>query len=364
MSGDLLFLAGKNALKRIRDHGLAPDDVSIVAGAAGAAKWIAIAELDKAVFSQWIKGRTRPLHLYGTSIGSWKLAAAALSDPVPALDALVDAYVHQRYPGRITQEKVMAACRGMLDACFPEARVSEILSHPVMRFSLSTVRCKGAAGSDSIPVQFLGLALGYLLNRARRSLLGVFFERAFFHDPRENPAFFEKSEFPTQRVPLHGGNFRHALLATSSIPLVMKGIRNISGALPGMYRDGGILDYHPASFSPQDGEGVILYPHFSTRIVPGWFDKSLHARRAEPGHLKDMLVVAPSPDFVSRLPYGRIPDRSDFKTFYGRDDERIAFWKEAASMGRRLADDFMESVLGGSIRTKVRSLEAYQGSRS
>lgn len=364
MNDDLLFLAGKNALMRIRDGGLEPDDVTIVAGAAGAAKWIAIAELDKAVFCEWLKGRERPLSLYGTSIGSWKLAAAALSDPASGLDTLADSYIHQIYHGRITPEKVMAECRRMLDLCFPEPRATEILSHPVMRFCLSTVRCRGAAGSDLVPIQFLGLSLAYLLNRASRRLLGMMFERAFFHDPRANPDIFPRSEFPTQRVPLHGGNFHRALLATASIPLVMHGIRDIPGASSGVYRDGGILDYHPASFSPHREEGIILYPHFSTRIVPGWFDKSLPARSPDPEHLRNMLVLAPSPDFMSRLPNGRIPDRSDFRTFYGRDRERIAFWREAAFQGKRLAECFMESVLGGSIRAKVGSLEAFQGMKS
>jgi len=125
-----------------------------------------------------------------------------------------------------------------------------------------------------------------------------------------------------------------------------------------MYRDGGILDYHPASFSPKDDDGIILYPHFSTRLIPGWFDKTLNGRNADPAHMQNMLMLVPAPEFVARLPLGRIPDRADFKTFDGRDAERIAFWKEATARGKRLADDFMESVLSGSIRAKVRPLES------
>ncbi|MBN2298945.1 MAG: patatin-like phospholipase family protein [Deltaproteobacteria bacterium] len=359
MNGDLLFLAGKNAWKRIHDGGLGPEDVSVVAGAAGAAKWLIISELDKVIFSQWFKDRVKPLLLYGTSIGSWKLASAALSDPVSAINALADAYIHQKYNGRVTPKKVKEECRKILDACFPKERISEILSHPVMRFNLTAVRCRGVTGSEKTPVQFLGMALAFMLNRASRRLLSIFFERAFFYDPRENPAFFQQSEFPLQRVPLDSDNFRHALLATGSIPLVMNGIRDISGAQAGIYRDGGILDYHPSSFSPKQDSGIILYPHFSTRLIPGWFDKNIRRRNADPEHTKDMLMVVPSPEFVSRLPYGRIPDRADFKTFDGRDDERITFWKEAASQGKRLADTFMESVLSGSIRTQVRHLETY-----
>lgn len=359
MKSELLFLAGKNVWERIRDRGLHPDDVTVVAGAAGAAKWLIISELDKVIFSQWFKDRVKPLHLYGTSIGSWKLASAALSDPVSAIDALAEAYTEQRYNGRITPQRVKEECRKIMDACFPKQRVAEILSHPVMRFNLTAVRCRGAAGSEKTSIQVLGLALGWLLNRVNRGLLALFFERAFFYDPREEPPFFEKSEFPIQRVPLNGDNFPHALMATSSIPLVMRGIRDISGAQTGVYRDGGILDYHPASFSPQEDQGIILYPHFSTRLIPGWFDKTLNGRNADPEHMRNMLMLVPSPEFVARLPLGRIPDRADFKAFDGRDTERIAFWKDATVEGRRLADDFMESVLSGSIRAKVRPLETY-----
>ncbi len=358
MNDDLLFLAGKNAFERIRDGGLSPEDVSVVAGAAGAAKWLVISELDKIIFSQWFKDRVKPLLLYGTSIGSWKLASATLSDPVSAIDALANAYIHQQYNGRVTPKRVREECRKILDACFPKDRIAEILNHPVMRFNLTAVRCRGVTGSEKISVQFLGLAMAFLLNRVSRKFLSIFFERAFFYDPRENPDFFQKSEFPIQRVPLDDENFRHALLATSSIPLVMGGIRDIAGAVAGVYRDGGILDYHPASFSPKNEKGVILYPHFATRLIPGWFDKNIRRRSADPEHMKDMLMLVPSPEFVSRLPFGRIPDRADFKTFDGRDSERITFWKESTSMGKRLADDFMESVLSGSIRTKVRRLEA------
>ncbi|HOI05742.1 MAG TPA: patatin-like phospholipase family protein [Deltaproteobacteria bacterium] len=361
MDGDLLFLAGKNAWERIKQNGLRPGDISVVAGAAGAAKWLAIAELDKVIFSRWLKDRTGPLHLYGTSIGSWKLASAVQSDPETAIDALADAYIHQKYNGRVTPRRVKEECRKILDSCFPGQHVSRILSHPVMRFNLTAVRCRGVTGSDTKAIQFLGLALAFLLNRASRRLLSLFFERAFFYDPREEPPFFEESEFPIQRVPLDEGNFRHALLATSSIPLVMDGIRDIAGANAGVYRDGGILDYHPASFSPKEDRGIILYPHFSTRLIPGWFDKTLRRRNAHPEHQKDMLMLVPSPQFISRLPFGRIPDRADFKTFDGREDERVAFWKEATSMGKILADEFMESVLSGSIRTKVMRLEGQPG---
>ncbi|HPS94570.1 MAG TPA: patatin-like phospholipase family protein [Deltaproteobacteria bacterium] len=361
MHDDLLILAGKIAWERIREQGLDPGDISVVAGASGAAKWLIISELDKAIFGPWMKDRRKPLLLFGTSIGAWKLAAASQNDPAAALDALADAYIHQYYKGRVTAGEVTREGRRILDAFIPQERVPEILSHPWMRFSLSTVRCRGFTASRGIFPQMVGLGTAFLANAASRRLLSLFFERALFCDPRGNPGFFQESEFPIQRIPLNDDNFRPALLASGSIPLAMEGVMGIPGARPGVYRDGGILDYHPSSFGLAGENGIVCYPHFSMRLIPGWFDKALHTRKPAPACLDHLLLLVPSPEFVSRLPYGRIPDRKDFERFHGRDTERVAFWKEAVSKGRRLADAFMESVLGGSIRTKVRRLEDHLG---
>ena len=96
---DLLFLAGHRAYERIRSGGLSADDVNMVVGASGAAKWLVLPGLESALFGQWFTGRKKPLHLYGTSIGSWKSAAAAQQNPQAAFDRLAQAYIHQHYQG-------------------------------------------------------------------------------------------------------------------------------------------------------------------------------------------------------------------------------------------------------------------------
>ncbi len=354
---DLVFLAGRTAFERIQDAGLQPEDVAVVAGASGAAKWLIISELDKAIFSQWLKDRKTPLPLFGTSIGSWKLAAAAQDDPSSAFETLAQSYIHQHYEGKVTPKQVTAEGWRILDSYLPQEKVKEILSHPVMRFNLCAVRCKGLTATRKIFLQLLALGISSLANRISPRLLSLLFERTLFHDSRDPSSLFDKSEFPLQRVPLDEKNFRRALMASGSIPLAMEGVTGIPGAHEGVYRDGGILDYHPSSFYPGEGTGIVLYPHFYSRLIPGWFDKSLPWRSPRPEHLKNMLLLAPSQEFISRLPYGSIPDRKDFVRFHGRDEERIAFWNEARREGERLADDFMESVLSGSIRTKVMPLE-------
>jgi hypothetical protein len=112
ISGNLFFLAGHRAYERIRMSGLAPDDVKMVVGASGAAKWLVLHGLDSALFGTWFRGRTSPLHLYGTSIGSWKSAAASRRDPLEGFDSLAQAYIHQYYKGKIIRDQVARERRG------------------------------------------------------------------------------------------------------------------------------------------------------------------------------------------------------------------------------------------------------------
>jgi hypothetical protein len=54
--------------------------------------------------------------------------------------------------------------------------------------------------------------------------------------------------------------------------------------------------------------------------------------------------VAPSPEFLGKLPRGKLIDRSDFK-FYGLNhDARILAWKQAMDEGERLRDEFAAFV--------------------
>jgi len=55
MTGLLEIRAGKSAFKHITENGLQPNDISYVFGASGAAKWLAIYGLDRAIFGQWLK---------------------------------------------------------------------------------------------------------------------------------------------------------------------------------------------------------------------------------------------------------------------------------------------------------------------
>lgn len=139
------------------------------------------------------------------------------------------------------------------------------------------------------------------------------------------------------------GSWRFAaLLASASIPMVMSGVVNIPGAPAGLYRDGGLLDYHLDL--PYQQPGVVLYPHFTDRIIPGWFDKPLPWRKSNASHVQDVLLVSPSADYLASLPNGKLPDRRDFEKYLGDDVGREKSWRRAIAESERLGDDFMELV--------------------
>ena len=62
---------------------------------------------------------------------------------------------------------------------------------------------------------------------------------------------------------------------------ILEGIANIPRAPTGIYWDGGIIDYH-LHLPYHQAKGLVLYPHFTDRIVPGWLDKAMPWRRASP----------------------------------------------------------------------------------
>ncbi len=52
--------------------------------------------------------------------------------------------------------------------------------------------------------------------------------------------------------------------------------------------------------------------------------------------------------------YHKIPNRTDFRTFLGRDRERVAYWQAVLDRGEGLASEFMEVMQSGRIREQVR----------
>jgi hypothetical protein len=350
----LSIFAGQKALTILRDEGLRLDRVKVLAGAAGGPKWLVLHGMDKALFTR-LTQRRHPLFLIGASIGTWRFLCAAMGDG--ALGRFREAYIEQRYRGKPTPRKVTEESLRILKQLMGKCSAEKALAHPVLRLNILTVRSRHLVGDSRNIVQSLGLTGAVFANLAQRKLLRYFFERTLFYDQRGNPPFSPLNDFPTRQVPLSPANLLPAVLASGSIPLVMEGIQNIPGALAGTYRDGGMIDYHiDIDLLKGDDDSLILYPHYTDRIVPGWLDKRLAWRTPVSASMDNLVLLAPSRAFVSALPFGKIPDRDDFVRFFGQDAERIAYWRAVVAAGERIAEEFMEAMDSGKIRERVKPL--------
>ncbi len=354
--------AGKNAYAKIKVAGLTPDDVKVVAGAAGGPKWLILSNLDRALFGNWFCGRKNPLFLVGSSIGAWRFAAASQNDFLAAIDRFQQAYIHQTYDTKPTPADVSRESQKILNRMMAVDGETAVLSHPYLRLNIMSVRSKGLIGQDKKSTLLPGLLLTALGNTVSRRFLKIFFERALFHDTRDLPPFYRMNEFPIHRVGLSVKNLKPALMASGSIPLVMSGVQDIAGAPAGVYRDGGVIDYHLDIPFLNDNSGIVLYPHFTDRIIPGWLDKQIPWRRPNMAHMDNVLLLTPSREFLDRLPHGKIPDRNDFYKFNGQDAQRIAYWNTAVDQGANIADEFMECVESGRIRDRIRPIEEMMAS--
>jgi hypothetical protein len=352
----ITVLAGRQALAHIRDQGLRPGDIGVVAGAAGGPKWLVLGGLDRAVFSSWLTRRTGPVALVGSSIGAWRFSAIAQGMDSGAYDRFEHTYIRQRYSPSPRASEVSRVSREIMDAFLDEDGVRAVLNHPVFRLNVLTVRCRGASSSEDRYLQGASLLAAMTANALNRRLLGLFFCRTLFSDPRGSGDFMAEDGLPMQRVALKPENLKNAVLASGSIPVVMEGVRDPQGAMPGVYRDGGLIDYHLDL--PYTTPGLVLFLHYRDRIIPGWFDKLLPWRKPEAENVQKVVLVSPSRDFVSRLPCGRIPDRDDFKVFKGRDSERMRCWQQVVDASRALGDEFMGLVHSGRIRHVIRPLDA------
>ncbi|MEW6077925.1 MAG: patatin-like phospholipase family protein [Thermodesulfobacteriota bacterium] len=360
MSKDLLFFAGKKALSIIREEGLKPGRVQVVTGAAGGPKWLVLYGLNRLLFTRFFAGRSDPLHLIGSSIGAWQFAAASVRDPGAAFDRLKEAYIHQRYETKPTPAEVSRESERVLAGYIGDDEIRQVLAHPFFRPAFVTARCARAALASETPLrQIPALGLAAAGNAVSRASLRLFFQRVLFQHPAADGFWNGLNGFSDRRVTLSQENFRAAVMASGSIPLVMSGVSDIPGAPSGVYRDGGIIDYHMNLPFPCDPDRIVLFPHYIPRIVPGWFDKKITWRKPVPAWLDNVLLAAPSPDFVAGLPYGKISDRNDFKLLHRRDEERFRYWETVAGQSRLLADDFEQAVASGDIRDRVRPFDFF-----
>ena len=345
---DIVILAGPKARQHLEGHGLRARDIAIIPAAAGGPKGLIFQKLDQWMFGEWLPSSPRERTLIGASIGAWRMAAACLPNPAAAFEHLGELYCEQAYPPNSPPSLITDSSRDFLKQLIGE-REQDILNHPHYRLQVLVSRGLGILKNPRLNLTAsTGFGLAILSNLIARNQLASYLARTIVGDARD-PAFWLKAKFDafdTQFVPLSQDNLSSALLASGTLPFIMQPVTALPGAPAGTYWDGGLIDYHLAfPYSRVAGNpegGLVLYPHFSTHIVPGWFDKTLPWRRAgtgsQRGWLDNMVLVAPSRRFLQTLTRSKLPDRNDFR-FYGQNNAlRALNWKLAIGEGERLRD--------------------------
>ena len=353
-SNALELRAGPKALAHIKAHGLRAADIAAIPAAAGGPKGLILQALDQWLFGTWLPSAPRVRSLVGASIGAWRMAAACHADPAAAFKRLGDHYAGQRYPKDPSPELIRDMCLQLLGD-FMGGHEAEIVGNPHFRLHILAVRGLGLLSEpkrkSTVAFGFAGATLSNTLGRKR---LAGHLERVVIGDARNeldwlNPGF---DEFSTRFATLSQDNLAQALLSSGTLPMVMPPVAGIPGAPPGTYWDGGLIDYHlPFPYHKLHSEtepGLVLYPHFGPRIVPGWLDKAMPWRHSLPKARSDwynnVLLLSPSPAFLATLPHGKLLDRKDFH-LYGLDhDARIRDWQQAIGQAQKLRDEFAAFV--------------------
>ena len=230
-----------------------------------------------------------------------------------------------------------------------------MLAHRRLAVSFVVARLKGLTTADSKPAQMLGYGLAFLSHTARPTRLGRPRRTLRIFRGGTPPLSIGADHFRTAWLPLsRADNIADAILASGTLPLMMERIERIDGAPAGHYVDGGIIDYQ-MDLAHADPNKVLFIPHYESRIVPRWFDKSLRWKKAAP-HRPHAGAQPLARAGRAALPGKRIPSRKDFKTMRGDDAARLSAWRAALDASERMADEFRELVATGKLEAAVEAL--------
>jgi hypothetical protein len=294
--------------------------------------------LDRVLAASLLRHRSRPLQLLGSSIGTWRHACLSQPDPIAALERFEAAYVAQSYSEAPTPAEVSKVATDILQHVFGAEGVQYLVEHPVLHNHIVTARAVGVAKSTGKLGIAAGMGIAALGNAVHRAGLAPHFRRVVFsHEQGQLPGLV--SGFGTTSVKLTTANLVSALKASGAIPLVLEPERNIAGAPPGIYWDGGIIDYHFA-LPRESRSGLILYPHFTDTLTPGWFDKFLPWRSGLAARCEDLVLISPSQALVESLPFGKIPDRRDFQRLDSAERQR--YWHTCIAASHAMGEEFAE----------------------
>lgn len=335
----LRLIAGETARQRIEENGLSPELVRMIVGASGGPKWLILNGLDKYILGDWLADADHKIDLIGSSIGAWRMACAAHPDAGRIYTALADEYLGYEHLETDRAEDITCKSYKILNSVFTDEDRIKITNNPKRALHIVAVKCKGLLASPNRVLEGMGLLASAGANALSRDSLVKFFERAVFYTGDQVVLSDQWGDYNRHDIKLLPEALADVLMASGSIPFVVSAITDIAGSPKGVYRDGGVIDYH-FDIPWRLDDGIVLYPHFYGHLVPGWFDKSIKTRRATADTLDHQLLLAPNDDFVASLPNGSIPDRKNFQDY--SDEERLKIWHTVIRESGRMADEFAE----------------------
>jgi hypothetical protein len=348
--------AGKRAYELIRAGGFSLDRIATYFGPAGGPRWLVASGFDLTLLREGALGKRQPVWLVGASAGAWRFAAWLQPEAEQSYRALMEAYISAAYGRKDSPETILQSLNAIIESYIADDALPFALASKRYRLAILTSRAKHFTASDRPWVQKAGFILGFLANVLHPTLVHHFAERVVFYYGVQPPDFCLRKGFRGRFFPLSEVNFKAAVIASGAIPIAVAGVRDIFGAPHGVYRDGGLIDYHINQDYRTRSGGLTLFFHHQERIIPGWMDKGLKRRRPPEGFLDSVVMVYPSEGFVESLPDGRIPDRSDFETFIDDPATRIANWRRTVALSAPLGEEFLEMIASGRLKDAVEKL--------
>jgi hypothetical protein len=327
---NICIKAGKRAYEIIQDGGFHFDRVTTYFGPATGPRWLIASGFDLALLKNGLLGRSKAIHLVGSSAGAMRFAAWLQPEPEKSYRTLMESYIGITYKRNDTPATVLESLVNLANAYIEDDALSFALANKKYRLAIITARAKNLVASELKWVQRIGIGICFLFNAINQSYIHDFAERVVFYNGPKPPHFCLRPGYRGRFIRLNEINFKYAVMASGAIPLVVAGIIDIFGAPSGVYRDGGLIDYHLThNYAPTD-EDIILFFNHQERIIPGWLDKRLSYRRPQADILDNVVMIYPTDAFIAKLPGGKVPERDDFAIFIDDPASRIKNWRRAA----------------------------------
>ena len=337
----LKIQAGSLAKQLIEKEGLDAGQVDMIPGAAGGPKGIGLMGLDQAIFGDFLPRVKQRRFLIGSSVGAWRFAGIIAQGEKLGPEKLAELYINLPFHQKMKMAEIEKISRDMLHGILGD-QTQRLVDHPDYHLTIIAAKAEKSFQSDQKLALYSSL-LGIIGNNAiSRDRLNKYMQRVI-SQPEQFPQFqIQDDAFKTHYINFNQDNVSDWLMASGSIPGVTPAVRNIVDAPQGAYRDGGLIDYHIDL--PFQSKGLVLYPHFTDSITPGWFDKMFKSRKSNPENQSRTVLISPSQAYLNSLPLGRLPDRKDFVLKGLSEQQRIQMWKQSIAESQRLGDEFLELV--------------------